>query len=91
MGSVQNQASTLKSKRLILALDGTWENALGADSGKPQTNVTRISRSLKQVASDGTSQITYYHPGVGTGGKLDAFLGGVFGLGLGAVRFRAAL
>lgn len=73
-------------KRIIVCCDGTWENALGEDSGKPQTNVTRISRAIKQVSSDGTSQIVYYHPGLGTGGKLDSILGGVFGMGLGAVR-----
>lgn len=85
MGSIKPPG--VMPKRLIVCCDGTWENALGADSQKPQTNVTRISRSLVSLCTDGTSQIIYYHPGVGTGGSLDAILGGVFGMGLGAVRF----
>ncbi|CAN8104021.1 unnamed protein product [Discula destructiva] len=84
MASVSPQPPGLKSKRLIVCCDGTWENALGATSDKPQTNVTRLSRSLKQICSDGTTQVVYYHPGVGTGGEIDALLGGVFGMGLGA-------
>lgn len=59
-------------------------NSLGDGDG-PLSNVTRFSRSLKRVCSDGTSQIAYYHPGVGTGGLLDKVLGGVFGTGLDAV------
>lgn len=86
MGTDMPPPSGIQSKRIIVCCDGTWENAVGEDSEKPQTNVTRISRAVKQISSDGTSQIVYYHPGLGTGGKLDALLGGVFGMGLGAVR-----
>lgn len=90
MGSVKPQTSGLTPKRLIVCCDGTWQSSLGEDSGKPQTNVTRLARSLKQITSDGTNQIVLYHPGLGTGGKVDAFLGGVFGMGLGAVSCPAA-
>lgn len=79
------EGTRVKPKRIIVCCDGTWENSLGEDSG-PLTNVTRISRSLKQVCSDGTNQIIYYQPGIGTGGLLDSFLGGAFGMGLGTVR-----
>lgn len=86
MGTYVLQPSGIQSKRIIVCCDGTWEDAVGENSEKPQTNVTRISRAVKQISSDGTSQIVYYHPGLGTGGKLDELLGGVFGMGLGAVR-----
>lgn len=87
MGSINPTTPGFKTKRIIVCCDGTWQNSLGEDSvGKPQTNVTRLSHCIKQVASDGTSQIVLYHPGLGTGGNIDALLGGVFGMGLGAVR-----
>lgn len=73
-----------------MCCDGTWENSL-AEATKPITNVTRISRSLKQVCSDGTSQVIYYQAGLGTGGLLDSIFGGLFGRGLGVVRRRASL
>jgi len=66
-------------KRLVLCFDGTW-NAL-ADPTKV-TNVVKIAKSVKFTASDGTPQITYYNSGVGSGGPVDRFLGGAFGVGL---------
>lgn len=76
-----------KPKRIVVCCDGTWENSLGKDEGPP-TNVTRLSRSLKQICSDDTNQIIYYHPGLGTGGMLDSFFGGAFGMGLSTVCLR---
>lgn len=37
---------------------------------------------LSRTCADGTPQIISYHPGVGTGNKLDEFTGGAFGMGL---------
>lgn len=83
-------------KRIILCLDGTWVNS---DKGynrptldepnatlQVPSNVTRVYRSLRNRDRDGTSQILYYQPGVGsTGGIADTIAGGVFGAGVSEV------
>jgi uncharacterized protein (DUF2235 family) len=71
-------------RRLIICADGTWNRPDGSKVGQPKpTNVTKIARAICPVASDGTSQIVYYHEGVGTGfGPLERVLGGAFGIGL---------
>jgi uncharacterized protein (DUF2235 family) len=65
-------------KRLVLCFDGTW-SAL-TDPGSV-TNVVRLA-DLVTPSHEGVPQITYYNSGVGTGGRLDQFLGGAFGYGL---------
>jgi uncharacterized protein (DUF2235 family) len=65
-------------KRLVLCFDGTWS---ALTDPKALTNVVRLA-NLVTVSHDGVNQITYYNSGVGTGGRLDQFLGGVFGYGL---------
>jgi uncharacterized protein (DUF2235 family) len=69
-------------RRLIVCADGTW-NSNDEQKGHA-TNVVKMARAVLPVAPDGTSQIVYYHEGVGTGGWLDRWIGGVFGLGLSA-------
>lgn len=64
-------------KRLVFCFDGTW-NTL--DRPNP-TNVVVLAQSITPVASDGTTQIIHYDPGVGTG-KNDQWTGGMFGDGL---------
>jgi hypothetical protein len=66
-------------KRLVLCFDGTW-NAV--DDPATVTNVVKFAQAIKPTASDGTKQIVYYNSGVGSGGKIDRILGGVFGFGL---------
>ena len=98
-------------KRIILLLDGTWNDA---DQGPADTNVVRlreiiakclesrptgnavqfvtpassanqISVSAGAYVSSGnqpTDHLVYYERGVGTGGFLDLFFGGAFGVGL---------
>lgn len=74
-----------RPKKIIVCCDGTWENSLDTDS-TPLSNVTKISRSLRRTCEDGTSQVVYYHPGVGTGGLLlNTITGGAFGVGLAEV------
>lgn len=52
----------------------------------PPSNVWRICRLFKSVCADGSSQIVYYHAGVGSSGsKLDSVTGGDFGVGLDTV------
>lgn len=75
-----------KPKRIVVCCDGTWVNSLGSTDGPP-SNVTRISRSLKRVCSDGTSQVVMYHPGIGSGtSMIEQITGGAFGYGLDEVR-----
>jgi type VI secretion system (T6SS) phospholipase Tle1-like effector len=99
-------------KRIILLLDGTWNDA---DRGPSDTNIVRLREiiakclesrpSLNQgqlitpastadqlSISAGTywsssgdqpsEHLVYYERGVGTGGFLDLFFGGAFGIGL---------
>jgi uncharacterized protein (DUF2235 family) len=66
-------------KRIVICLDGTWNKVAKPDE---VTNVVKFAQSVQSVASDGVSQIVYYNSGVGTGGRVDRFLGGVFGAGL---------
>lgn len=86
----------LPRKRIILCLDGTWVNSdKGYDRptlGQPNetlqipTNVTRLYRALRRRDPDGTGQVLYYHPGVGSTGSLtDTLVGGAFGVGVSEV------
>jgi uncharacterized protein (DUF2235 family) len=73
-------------RRLIVCCDGTWNRADW--EGGSATNVIRMARCIKPVAAPSTpggqaiSQIVYYHPGVGTGNRIDKMLGGALGIGV---------
>ena len=66
-----------RNKRIVLCFDGTW-NALDPTQ---LTNVVKLA-NLVTVNSDGVEQISYYNSGVGSGGPIDRYLGGLFGAGL---------
>ncbi len=66
-------------KRLVLLFDGTWNTLANPDEA---TNVVRVGQAVKAFGSDGVPQIVYYNSGVGSGGKVDQILGGVFGAGV---------
>jgi uncharacterized protein (DUF2235 family) len=66
-------------KRLVLCFDGTWNAISNPDT---VTNVVKIANNVAFTAKDGTSQVVYYNSGVGSGGPIDRFLGGAFGVGL---------
>jgi uncharacterized protein (DUF2235 family) len=66
------------NKRLVLCFDGTWS---AISNPKELTNVVKLA-NLVTVSHESVPQITYYNSGVGTGGPIDQFLGGVFGYGL---------
>lgn len=67
-------------KRIVICYDGTW-NAL--TNPATVTNVVRVGQAVAaNSAKDGIPQVVYYNAGVGSGGPLDQFLGGVFGYGL---------
>jgi uncharacterized protein (DUF2235 family) len=58
----------MKNKRLIVCMDGTWQNMATADR---MTNVGRIALSIAPIAPDGVQQLVHYSPGIGG----EAFLG----------------
>ncbi|KAJ5232985.1 hypothetical protein N7468_005941 [Penicillium chermesinum] len=81
------------AKRIIACMDGTWTNSdygytrptLDERNATIQvpTNVTRLYRALRKRGLGDTSQVLYYHPGVGSSGELvDTLEGGVFGAGV---------
>lgn len=68
-------------KRIIVCLDGTWNDA---DAGGTPTNVVRIRDALRSKGADGeVFQRIYYDEGVGTADPVDRFAGGFLGTGLG--------
>jgi uncharacterized protein (DUF2235 family) len=66
-------------KRLVICYDGTWNAVNNPDE---VTNVVRVAEAISSTASGGISQVVYYNAGVGSGGPIDRFMGGVFGAGL---------
>jgi T6SS, Phospholipase effector Tle1-like, catalytic domain len=66
-------------RRLVVCFDGTWNKVSNPTT---VTNVVKFAEAVRPVAADGATQIVYYNSGVGTGDKLDRFLGGVFGRGV---------
>lgn len=76
-------AATAFQRRLVVLLDGTWNHPDQKDRGKTKpSNVTKLARAVKPVASDGRSQIAYYDDGVETSWGLDKWVGGGLGIGL---------
>ena len=71
-------------KRIVICADGTWNSAKAtvAVGSSATTNVWLTYQIVKPEASDGTPQLAYYHPGVGTGGFIDRVWGGLSGHGL---------
>ena len=71
-------------KHLIACCDGTWNTADQRNAGVPiPTNVVRLHNALAEKAEDGSEQVRYYHPGVGTDpGWLERAAGGATGSGL---------
>ncbi|KXT05529.1 hypothetical protein AC578_3711 [Pseudocercospora eumusae] len=72
-------------KRLVLCEDGSWLNSSsGSIRGSVHipSNVTRISRAVKPLSSDGIPQIVNYHWGVGAGGGVTNKIAGISGHGL---------
>jgi len=65
------------AKRIIICCDGTWN-----EPDDIPTNVTKMVRAISPVSPDGIHQVVFYDQGVGTGGKIDKFIGGAFGSGL---------
>jgi len=69
-------------RRIIICNDGTWNTPDDRDRDKRKpTNITKISRGINSVASDGVSQLVYYDEGVGTG-FAEKIIGGATGFGI---------
>lgn len=66
-------------KRIIVCCDGTWNQPF---QDKGATNVAKTVRAICPTDGNGTPQIVYYDPGVGTGNWYDRLVGGGFGVGL---------
>jgi len=70
-------------KHISICTDGTWNSPDQKHQGKrTPSNVVKISRAVRPTADDGTTQVTYYDPGVGTGTTADKIIGGATGKGL---------
>ncbi len=65
-------------KRLVVCCDGTWQDL---ETDYP-TNILKIAQSTEVSGADGTVQIVFYDPGVGTGDFGDRIGGGAFGHGI---------
>jgi uncharacterized protein (DUF2235 family) len=68
-------------KSLIVCFDGTWNRP---SLWRRETNVRKLYDALLPTDGSGKIQGKLYRRGVGTGGLLDRFLGGAFGIGLSA-------
>lgn len=65
-------------KRLVVCFDGTWQRL----ASPFPTNIERIAQSVPGLGPDGVPQLIYYHEGIGTGDRLDKWMGGAFGFGI---------
>ena len=58
-------------KRIAIFCDGTWNTPDTAEDGKPcQTNVVKMADALSPKSIDGTTQLLYYHTGIGSEGNF---------------------
>ena len=67
-------------KRLVVCSDGTWNTP----EDRSPTNVIRVARSVLPRDRAGHDQVVFYDRGVGTGGFVDRYVGGISGRGLNA-------
>jgi len=64
------------AKRIVICSDGTWNDP----EDKFPTNVLRMARAIRPVASDGMKQVVFYDWGVGS--YYAKIRGGMVGLGI---------
>ena len=67
-------------KRIVVLCDGTWQ---GTDSASA-TNVCRLARAISPIATDGTTQLILYYPGIGADQRFGKLSAGAFGRGIDA-------
>jgi len=63
-------------KRLIVCCDGTWN-----ELSRYPTNVAKLAQAVQRFDDQGTAQIVYYQPGLGTRWS-ERIMGGAFGWGI---------
>jgi uncharacterized protein (DUF2235 family) len=69
-------------KRLVVCCDGTWDVPQRTDEGVPSpSNVSKLYDAVAPEAPDGTKQVPFYEPGVGSR-RREHLRGGAFGFGL---------
>jgi len=67
-------------KRIVLCADGTWNKPEEDPEKDIATNVLRVARAIKPVASDGVPQVVFYDWGLGS--YHDSVTAGGFGAGI---------
>jgi uncharacterized protein (DUF2235 family) len=93
----QQTQSAEAAKRIIILLDGTWNDA---EFGDTDTNIVRLrdgiarylgtqkpattssGAAVSSIASENMDNLVLYERGVGTGAYLNRFVGGALGEGL---------
>lgn len=71
------------NKRWIICADGTWNKPEQTEQGVPTpTNVIKLAAAILPFDDKGITQTVCYHPGVGSGGILDHWVGGISGYGI---------
>jgi uncharacterized protein (DUF2235 family) len=65
-----------KNKRLIVCCDGTWQQL----SSSYPSNIVKLAQAVKPIDGNGTQQIVFYDPGIGT--ESQKLLGGATGAGI---------
>ncbi|TFK68548.1 hypothetical protein BDN72DRAFT_858339 [Pluteus cervinus] len=90
MSEIQPQELHPK-KKLILALDGTWQDGTAEKDRKLSTNIWKLARAIHRRDEGGYPQIVYYQSGVGTvdksfgqwvSNKMESIVDGATGIGL---------
>ena len=66
-------------KRLVVCFDGTWN---GRRRPGRASNVEHAASCLARSEREGTEQVVWYQPGVGTNYGVDRAIGGLFGFGI---------
>lgn len=57
-------------KRIVICCDGTWNAPDKQEGGVPiTTNVVKAAQAIREKDNQGTRQLMYYDPGVGTSGS----------------------
>ena len=85
-GSVQGEMCGIRISVTDVSTEGTWldsSTTLQNHKLPIPSNVTRLSRAIKNKSSDGVSQVVYYQAGVGsTGNIINRVVGGATAEGL---------
>ncbi len=80
------RTNAVKSRHLVLLIDGTWVSPTRKGPSEQQSNVFWLDLFLEATNRDGGAQMAFYHSGIGAvASNCEKWLGG--GLALGLERF----